>query len=390
MKKNKLIYALTIIFTLSSAHTFASNWQYNSTTSKWEKNITPSVLNFSTMTTNSVRSIVMPLPGGANPNPAITNSTGENLSNGFFAVTGGQVVASDVTDPTNVRKAFSIADTSLVAPNTLRFAQSTAPVTDDKAGKFLGYANINWYIPSVYNYTNYNILFKSRIYNPGTFNLQMLVYDMGGGQLGTTQTFATKGWHTSTFEQTANRPYRFKMSIPNTAGLFAYYETPELIITSVSEPAVRTISVTKAGNGNVNAATEIVRDQDTQTFTFTPATDESLVSVTYNDNTVTVTDNTDGTFSFTTPLLNEDANLHAVFSGATTGAAKNQNEKIKCSASNGEILIQGLELGQNIVLYNVSGQKIVDTQSRNSDMTIKAKSGVYILKINNESIKIVF
>ncbi len=103
MKKNKLFSVFTIALALCSAHTFAGNWQFNSTTSKWEKNITPSALNFATMTTTSLRTMVMPLAGGANPNPAITNSTGENLTNGFFAVTGGQILAGDITDPTNVR-----------------------------------------------------------------------------------------------------------------------------------------------------------------------------------------------------------------------------------------------------------------------------------------------
>lgn len=389
MKKNKLFTVLTIALALCSTQTFAGNWQFNSTTSKWEKNITPSTLNFTTMTTTNLRTKVMPWLGGANPNPAITNSTGEDLTNGLFAVTGGQILAGDITDPTNVRKAFTIADTSLVAPNKLRFAQSTAPVTDDKAGKFLGYVNLNWYIPSAYNYTNYNVSFKSRIYNPGTFNLQMLVYDMGGGQLGNTQTYATKGWHTATFEQTANRPFRFKMSIPNTAGLFAYFETPELMLTSSTEPAVRIMIVTKAGNGTVSAATETLHDQDTQTFTFTPAEGASLVSVTYNDNTVTATDNNDGTFSFTTPLLNQDANMHVVFSGTTTSVDRKTIDTIKYSFKNGNLRLWNLTPGQKVSLYSISGQKITDVKSLNTEISIKAVSGVYILKIENESMKIV-
>ena len=64
MKKNKLFSVFTIALALCSAHTFAGNWQFNSTTSKWEKNITPSALNFATMTTTSLRTMVMPLAGG--------------------------------------------------------------------------------------------------------------------------------------------------------------------------------------------------------------------------------------------------------------------------------------------------------------------------------------
>lgn len=388
MKKIIFLWAIALIFVFSTV-SFAGNWQYNSATSRWEKNITPSVLNFAAMTTTSLRPMIMPRVGGANPNPAITNSTGEDLTNGLFAVTGGQIAAADVTDPTNVRKAFTIADTSLVAPNTMRFAQSTAPVTDDKAGKFLGYVNLNWYIPSIYNYTNYNISFKSRIYNPGTFNLQMIVYDMGGSQLGSTQSYSNKGWNTATFEQTTIRPFRFKMSIPNTAGLFAYYETPELMLISSTEPASRIINVTKAGNGTVSAAIEIVRDQDTQTFTFIPAAGESLVSVTYNDNTVIAIDNNDGTFSYTTPLLNADAALYVQFSGATTSIDKKTTDTVKYSFENGNLRLKNLTPRQNVSLYSISGQRIIGTQSSDTEMNIEAANGVYILKIGNESMKIV-
>lgn len=390
MRKFKLLSFFTIALSLSSTIAFAANWEYNSTTSKWEKNITPATLNFSAMNTASLRTIVMPLPGGGNPTPAITNITGEDLTNGFFGVTGGQISAGDVTDPTNVRKAFTIADTSLLAPNTLRFAQSSATVTDDKAGKFLGFVNLNFYIPSVYNYNDYKISFKSRIYNPATFKLEMQVFDMGGSQLGTTQTFASTGWSTATFEQTTTRPYRFKMLIPNTGGLFAYYETPELMLTSATEPIVREISVTKVGNGTVSAASATVRDQDTQVFTLTPASGESLVSVAYNEIAVTATDNGDGTYSFKTPLLSANATLHVVFSGVATSVSKNAIGNIKYSAKNGNLLIQGLEAGQRVSLYSLAGQKIITAMSHNNEMSFKIESGIYILKVNQKSMKIVF
>lgn len=262
MGKIILLSSLFILFLFSNAQ--AGNWVYSPTSSKWEKDITPSVFKFNSTNTASVRTWINPAIGAANPNPAITNATGQDLTHGYFAVTGGQIGAGDETSPTNVRKAFTIADTSLIAPSTLRFAQSSALVTDDKAGKFLGFVNLNWFIPSIYNYTNYTIAFTCRVNNPSTYGLQLLVYNELGTQLGTTQNLNIKGWNNSTFTQAStlsgDRPFRFKMSIPNTGGLFAYYETPVMKLINTTEPAVRTISVSTTGAGNVSSTYATVRD----------------------------------------------------------------------------------------------------------------------------------
>lgn len=305
-----------LLVNINTAH--AGNWVYSPTSLKWEKDITPSVFKFNSTNTASVRTWINPVTGGANPNPVITNATGQDLTNGYFAVTGGQIATGDETDPTNVRKAFTIADTSLIAPSTLRFAQSSALVTDDKAGKFLGFVNLNWYIPSIYNYTNYTIAFTCRVNNPYTYGLELLVYNELGTQLGTTQNLYTKGWNNSTFTQAStssgDRPFRFKMSIPNTTGLFAYYETPVMKLINTTEPAVRTISVSTTGAGNVTSTYATVRDQDNQIFTITPRSGQTLISTKYNGVTVTPIDNGNGTYTYTTPLLTANGTLAVQFS----------------------------------------------------------------------------
>lgn len=288
----------------------ADNW--TNTGSRWEKNITPSVFQFTSRTTATMQAHIFPAAGGANPNPAITTTT-HDLSDGYFAVTGGQIGAGDITDPANVRQAFMITgDTAVNGTGLLRFAQSTAGVTDGyKAGKFLGYVNLNWYVPQ--RYSGYEISFSSRVYNTGTFGLQLLVYDASGTQLGTTQSLAAGGWNTASFTQTGNRPFRFKMSLPNTTGLVAYYETPKILLVSAAEPAVRTIAVTTSGNGTVTAAYATLRDQDTQQFTITPGAGETVVQALYNGSPVTLTDMGNGSFSYTTPLLTANASFAVHF-----------------------------------------------------------------------------
>ncbi|MDD3489389.1 MAG: hypothetical protein PHR62_05830, partial [Paludibacter sp.] len=324
MKKQILFIITVLLFCAISNFIHADNWQYNSTTSKWEKNITPEILKFNALNTATARQHIVPAVGNANPTPAITTG----LSDGYFAVTGGQIGEGDVSDPTSVRQAFVIPDTSVIAPHALRFAQNTATVTDGgKAGKFLGYVNLNWYLPQ--KYSGYAVSFKSRVYNAGTFGLQLLVYDALGTQLGTTQNINAAGWNTATFTQTGNRPVRFKMYIPNTDGLVAYYETPEMLLTSAAEPTTRTISVTKSGNGTITATYATVRDQDTQTFTFTPDTGEKLIRVLYNGSSVTFSNNGNGTYSYTTPLLTANATLQADFSPQTFTGTGNWTETAK-------------------------------------------------------------
>lgn len=381
MKKISFLWAVALIFSFST-YNVAGNW-YNDGT-KWVKNITPELLQFHTQNTASVRTQIFPTVGGANPNPAITTAT-HDLWNGYFAITGGQIAAGDVTDPVNVRQAFVIPDTSVIAPQALRFAQSTATVTDGgKAGKFLGYVNLNWYLPQ--KYSGYNVSFKSRVYNAGTFGLQLLVYDAGGTQLGTTQNLNTAGWNTATFAQSSTRPMRFKMSIPSTAGLVAYYETPEMLLTSSTEPATRQVTVIPIGNGTVTPVHGTLHDQDTEVFIITPYknsvtnTSESLISVNYDGKSVTPVNNGDGTYTFTTPLLSTDGILQIEFSDIKSMVKSENTTGFYLSSEKSAMIINGLNPGQTISIYSAGGHLIQNFTATHSSERVAMPSGIYLVK----------
>lgn len=385
----KITYLVLATLLVFSTTVLAGNWVYDSGASKWVKDITPSKLKFNSLTTAQVQSNVIPVLGGANPNPAITSTSGEDLSDGYFAVGGGQITSVDVSDPSNVRKAFCVPDTSLIAPNALRFAQNGALVTDGyKAGKFLGYVNLNWYIPTKYNYTGYTIQFKDSVYNASTYTLSLLVYTEGRSQIGTTQNLNSNGWNVASFTETSTKPFCFKMSIPNTSTLIAYYKTPVLTLNSSSEPTVRSVAINKTGNGTVTATYGNLHDQDVEVFTLTPGSGETLNSVTYNEATVTPTDNGNGTYSYTTPLLTADGTLNVTFSGVSTGTG-NQISSLRVTAAKGLLHIDGLTTGQTVSVYSVNGKLVHTSFATESSEIIPLSQGVYFVKAGTSVSKVI-
>ncbi|MDD4428276.1 MAG: hypothetical protein PHG64_07795 [Paludibacter sp.] len=386
MKKLTFLGIWVTLFALLTNIT-AANWVYDSGTSKWVKDITPSMFKFNSLTTAQVQSNIFCVLGGANPNPAITSTSGQDLSDGYFAVCGGQISSTDQTMLTKVRDGFNTLQKTLgdVTQQLLRFASNTATIEEGTKCGVTGYVNPNWYIPTQYDYTNYKINFIDSVYTDYSINL--LVYGEGGTQIGTTQTLSA-GWKTATFTQTTDKPFRFKYNCPNTPGLICYFTNPKLTLTSDAEPAARTVTVNKTGNGTVTAAYGNLHDQDVEVFTLTPGSGETLNSVTYNGETVTPTDNGNGTYTYTTPLLTADGTLNVSFSGVDTGV-ENQLSITRISTVKGFLEIDGLVAGEAIHVYSAGGKLIHASVATASSKRVDLSHGVYILKIGSTLSKIV-
>ena len=386
----KITYLVLVTLLVFSTTVLAGNWVYDSGTSKWVKDITPSMLQFNNLNTGQVQSNIIASLGGSNPNPAITSTSGQNLSDGYFAVCGGQV--SSVTDPTltSLRSGFNIMEETLGGINhkILRFASSTSTITTGTKCGLGGYFNLNWYIPSKYNYTGYTIQFKDSVYNASTYTFSMLVYTESRVQIGTTQNLNSTGWNVASFTETSTRPFCFKMSIPNTSALLAYYKPPVLTLNSNSEPASRTVNVNKTGNGTVVATYGNLHDQDVEVFTLTPGSGETLNSVTYNDATVTPTDNGNGTYTYTTPLLTANGTLNVNFSGVSTGTS-NQLLSIRVTAAKGLLHIDGLNTGQTVSVYSVNGKLMHTSCATESSEIIPLSQGVYFVKAGASVSKVI-
>ena len=309
MKRTITFLLLLLLFMALIANSlYAGNWYYDNVKGKWVKDITPDLYKFNQTNTTAIRSNIYMYGGNSNP-VGVTPGV-----NGHIAVTGGQIAASHY-DNASVRQAFIIDNG--VQTGTLRFAQSSANVTTtERAGFFLGYLTVNFYMPSNYTFTNYLISYSARIYNPVAQAISFLVYDVNGIQRGSTITTGTAGWNQIDFVEantTDGRSYRFKYNIPNTSTLVTYMESPLIMLNSANEPTVRTINVNKQGNGTVTGIHTTVRDQDVQVFTLTPGQGEVLLSATYNGVSVSPVNNGNGTYSYTTPLLTQEGTFNVTY-----------------------------------------------------------------------------
>lgn len=394
MKKITLFALLVNIFATTMTVN-AGNWFYNAESSLWKKNITPDYLRFDIASTLTVQNSIFVSGGNANPSPIINTTSGQDLSNGYFAVTGGQITAS--TNSTLVKQGFVISSSPDIAsePGLLRVAGNSSTVTDGKMG-VTGYVNLSWYVPLKYNRTAYNLSFSDSVYTMAALSVSATSYNEASST--TTNgvdysqvTLATAGWKYFNIAQISTfTPFRIKISLPNLVANNAYIKTPRFELTSVSEPTVRTVTKTVNFKGSVTAAYPVVRDQDVQVFTITPDASQTLISTTYNASTVTPVDNGNGTYTYTTPLLTADGTLEVTFSNnISTGFLSNNLPVAILTASGNLLKIENISSGQQIQIFSLNGIKVFSATAHQNSYSIPLKKGSYIVKVDNQITKII-
>lgn len=393
MKKITILTLMVALFTLS-ANINAANWAFNSGTSLWVKNITPEMLQFNNTTTSAVQSSIYVSTGGSNPSPSINTTTGQDLSNGYFAVSGGQFTAA--SNATLVKQGFVITSSPDLIGTTglLRVAGNSSTVTDGKLG-FTGFTSSSWYIPTKYNRTGYNFVISDSIYTTASAALSLTIYNeadtrVAAGTDYSTVSVTAAGWSFLTLTQIpAFIPFRIKIGLPNLVAINAYIKTPRFELTSATEPAVRTITKTVNFQGTVTEAYATVRDQDVQIFTITPNAGQTLVSATYNTATIIPVDKGNGTYTYTTPLLTADANLEVTFSNNSTEIGQNKLSSVIVSNEGGLLSLKNVAIGQNIAVFALNGKSVyrsVATQTYNS---IALPKGVYLVKVDAQVSKVI-
>jgi hypothetical protein len=395
MKKITILTVMVAMITLS-ANTNATNWAYNAGTSLWVKNITPEMFQFNNLTTAAVQSSIYVSLGGSNPSPSIKTTTGQDLSNGYFAVSGGQI-ANQTTHPALVKQGFVITSSPDVigTAGLLRIAGNSSTVTDGKLG-LTGYISLSWYIPTKYNRAAYNFVISDSIYTTASAALSLTTYNEADTRVAAGTDYSTvsataAGWSFLTLTQIpAFTPFRIKLGLPNLAANNAYIKTPRFELTSVSEPTVRTITKTVNFKGSVTVAYPLVRDQDVQIFTITPDAGQTLISTTYNASTVTPVDNGNGTYTYTTPLLTADGTIEVTFSNnVTTGFLSNNLSAAIFTASGNLLKIENISSGQQIQIFSLNGIKVFSATAHQSSYSIPLKKGLYVVKVDNQITKII-
>lgn len=394
MRKITFITLLVALVTLS-ANSFAGNWVYNTTTAKWVKNITPEMLQFNNLTTTAVQSSIYVSAGFSNPGPGITTTTGQDLTNGFFAVTGGQITGT--TNATLVKQGFVISSEPDVTGTAgiLRIAGNTSTVTDGKLG-VTGYVNLNWYIPTKYNRSGYTFVFSDSIYTAASWSLTLNMYNEAGttNLAGSDYSVATvsnaTGWKALTLTQIPSyTPFRIKLSLGALAANNAYIKTPRFELTSTTEPTTRTVTVTTNADGTVTPTYGNLHDQDVEVFNIAPVTGKTVDLVTYNAAAVTPT--VSGvTFTYTTPLLTADGALVVTYKAdGPTGLSTEKQSTVKLSSNNGVLSMAGLTVGEKIKVYSVNGTLVQQFIANQSNCSVKLPRGMYLVTIANKANKIV-
>lgn len=118
-------------------------------------------------------------------------------------------------------------------------------------------------------------------------------------------------------------------------------------------------------------------------FTIQPNSGQTIASVLYNN--VEVKDQLQSNV-FVTPALLADATLVVAFSTTTNVDATISN--LKVFANENGIELNGLSTGQNIVVYNANGMRVLYETANANTMSISLKKGFYVLKVGADVHKV--
>ena len=98
---------------------------------------------------------------------------------------------------------------------------------------------------------------------------------------------------------------------------------------------------------------------------------------------------------YTTPELHENATLASSLRytgdltvGPSTGVVDLENSTVSVTILDHKVVISGLTEGDQIVIYNLSGQILNSHNATTASDTITLGDGVYIIRINNKAVKV--
>ena len=72
-----------------------------------------------------------------------------------------------------------------------------------------------------------------------------------------------------------------------------------------------------------------------------------------------------------------------------TGGQNNSQDDIIVTAQMGKVYIGGLQIADNIQIYTIIGEKVIETKANNDAMTFELAGNNYIILINGKAHKVV-
>ena len=109
---------------------------------------------------------------------------------------------------------------------------------------------------------------------------------------------------------------------------------------------------------------------------------------TENNNTTTTTEVNEPVYSFTMPSCKK-LTLTAIM-GTSDGINELASRSWNWRIDDGQLLVDGVGNGTNVMLYDVSGMLLYKARGNGADIHIplKAKSQIYVLTVGAETVKI--
>lgn len=143
------------------------------------------------------------------------------------------------------------------------------------------------------------------------------------------------------------------------------------------------LSIKQADHGCVKMK---VSKWDSFCFDISPAEGWKIHSVSFNGQDMT--DELDGT-TFYTPEIYENSELVVAFEAGETEVSQIVASKAKVVASSGNIIVKDASPSENILVYDESGLLLANCNGNSAEQSFPvSKTGVYVVKVGNKTIKI--
>ncbi|MDD3491228.1 MAG: T9SS type A sorting domain-containing protein [Paludibacter sp.] len=156
------------------------------------------------------------------------------------------------------------------------------------------------------------------------------------------------------------------------------------------ELAYYNLTVTFNEGGTVNELTSGVVLSEPKgkaiAFTITPASGKSVKSVLYN-NAEVKTELVEGVY--TTPALTANSTLAVEFEDNLSTGINTEKQSFLCFSNGNQIEVQGLNAGEKVELYNVTGARMAVSNAENSKVSFNTGKGIYIVKVSDKVQKVV-
>ena len=130
-----------------------------------------------------------------------------------------------------------------------------------------------------------------------------------------------------------------------------------------------------------------IPDNASYSYMFEPENNYRLHSVTFNGEDVTEEINERGIY--TSPIIVEDATLNVTFEILTGLEEVVAADRVRVTAVNGYIIINGTVVGEQVHLYTSNGVLLNSAVSNGDEIKFEAKAGeIYIIKTLNRIVKV--